>query len=136
VTWTDAIEFFTFLDAQAWFLILVCLLAWRSMSKIVGGENPIEAWHFVATKTNDGEHYGDATKLGIVVGIFASTLFVGYMFWSHRNTPYNWYMVAIFLIWLIAIYGVEMFAKWARTLAASIAEKKLGTIAGQPEAPK
>jgi hypothetical protein len=133
MTGNDILGLFTFLDAQAWFLILVCLLAWRSMSKIIGGENPVEAWHFIATKTSDGVHYGDATKLGIVVGIFGSTLMVGYMFWSHRDVAYNWHMVAIFLIWLTAIYGVEMFAKWARQLASKVAEKKLGTIAGQPE---
>jgi hypothetical protein len=129
------LDILSIFDAQAWFLILVCLLAWRSMSKVVGGQNPIESWHFISTKTSDGEHYGDTTKLGIIVGIFASTLMVGYMFWSHKDVAYNWYMVAIFAIWMIAIYGVEMFAKWARQTAAVLAEKKLGQPA-QPSEPK
>lgn len=120
------------LDLQALLLILILLVAVRAFNKVVKA-SPIEHWHFYATKTKDGKDWGDVTKLGIVIGIFASTLMVAYMFWSHKDVAYNWQMVAIFSIWMIAIYGVEMFAKWARMFAAKVAEKKLGD--GKPYNP-
>lgn len=113
------------LDLQALLLVLILLTGVRAFNKTVKS-SPIEHWHFYATKTKEGKDWGDVTKLGIIVGIFASTLMVAYMFWSHKNTPYNWQMVAIFAIWMMAIYGVEMFAKWARVIATKLAEKKLG----------
>lgn len=118
-------SFLALLDPQALFLILMLLLAARSFTKTVGSDdNPIEFWHFYATKVN-GKDWGDPNKLGVMVGIFASTLMVGYMFWAANE--YNWYLVAIFFIWLTFIAGVEYFSKLARAVAAKLADKKLGT---------
>jgi uncharacterized protein YacL len=113
------------LDVQAMFLILVFLMAVRGFRNAVTKGN-IELWHFYATRTKDGVNWGDVNKLGIMVGIFASTLMVGYMFWSHRKTPYNWEMVAVFGLWLTAVFGAEMYSKWARQVAASFVSKKAG----------
>ena len=113
------------LNVQALFLILVLLLAIRGFTKTVA-KGQIELWHFYATKTGDGQHYGDANKLGIMVGIFASTLFVGYMFWSHDVD--NWPVVAVFGLWLTFIAGCEYFSKVARTIAAKIAKDRIGTF--------
>lgn len=106
-----------FLDPQALFLILVLLLGVRAFQRIVGGKqsdgqpNPIEFWHFFASRGGD-THYGDPNKLGIMVGIVASTLFVGYAFWAHEID--NWYVVTVFALWLVFIAGTEYFAKWFR----------------------
>jgi len=134
--WYGLVAFFGALDAQALFLIVVLLLGIRGFSRTVGGENPIEFWHFFSTKVREGDKWkdwGDPNKLGIMVGIFASTLIVGYAFWAAES--YSWYIVVIFFIWLTFIAGVEYFSKLARSVAAKIAEKRLG-IEGGKEAPK
>jgi len=110
------------LDLQALFLIVVVLIAVRAFSRMLSAGNPVEGWHFYASRGADGNQYGDPNKLGIMVGIVASTLFVGYTFWAHAVD--NWYVVAIFALWLVFIAGTEYFAKWFR----SFLDRKVGTL--------
>ena len=85
---------FEVLDLHALFLIAVLLLFVRAFSKMVAGNNPVESWHFYASRSPvDGRQYGDPNKLALMIGVVASTLMVAYMFYVHRAVDYNWYMV-------------------------------------------
>ena len=101
-------------DTQALVLLLFVLLAVRAFAHTVGEDsNPVEFWHFYASRAADGSQLGDPKKLAVMVGIFASTLFVGYTFWAHPIDSF--WPVAVFAIWLIFISGIDVFSAWARS---------------------
>jgi uncharacterized membrane protein len=108
------------LDAQALFLILVMLLVMRAFGRVVSDpENSVRLHQFFSSPDALGVEKGDANKFGIMVGIVGSTLMIGYMFWSHKAVEYTWVMVALFALWLAAIFGATSFAKWIRTFLES-----------------
>lgn len=117
--WFDAVtEWLSGVDFQAVFLITLLLIGARILQRILSSENPVEAWHFIASrgepaKENPSGQWGDPKKLAAAVFIFASTVFVGYTFWSTKE--YNFWVFAIFFGWAIAMLGIDVFAAWARS---------------------
>lgn len=108
------------LDVQGMFLILAALLFARALTRILSSDNPVEAWHFIAsrgpvTQENPTGQYGDPKKLAVIVFIFASTLFVGYMLWAHPVD--NFWIVCMFFGWSTAMLGIDVFPAWARSFA-------------------
>lgn len=100
------------IDPPAVFFILTALLGLWYVHRSLRENNPIELWHFYSSKGPDGKQYGDTNKLGILIGMSSSTVYVGWMF--YKNEIYNWYAVTIFALWLVFIAGCEYFAKWFR----------------------
>ncbi|SRR6266545_2928515 len=117
----------SFLDAQALFLILVLLLAVRTLGRVLASSNPVESWHFIASRDKDGRQWGDPKKLAAMVFIFASTLFVGYTFWAHPVD--NLYIVGLFFGWAIAMLGIDVFSAWAR----SFVDRRFGQASEPPK---
>lgn len=100
-------------SSYAVFFIVVMVVSALYLHHSIKGDNPIEFWHFYSTKTPDGHQWGDPNKLGVLVGIFASTFIVGWVFYNYK--PDNWYMIILFGMWLTFVAGVEFFAKWFRS---------------------
>jgi len=117
------------LDVQALLLLLILLVAVRAFSRMVNDpSNNVQASDFYSSKGRDGLEHGDPGKLAKLVGVFASTLMVGYTFWAHEVD--NFWPVAVFAIWLIFISGIDVFSAWAR----SFVDRRYGT-ATPPEVP-
>lgn len=100
-------------SSNAVFFVLVMVISAIYLHRSIKGSNPIEFWHFYSTRTSDGKQWGDPNKLGVLVGIFASTFIVGWVFYKYP--PDNWYMIILFGMWLTFVAGVEFFAKWFRS---------------------
>jgi len=120
-------EFLSEIDLQAMFLILVLLVSARAFSRMLASQNPIEAWHFYASTDKSGKAWGDPKKFAVMVFVFASTLFVGYTFWSHPVD--NLYVVGLFFGWAIAMLGVDVFSAWAR----SFVDRRFGKASESPK---
>jgi len=102
------------LDVQALVLIAGTLIAVRALGLVVDDtDNTIRASDFIASRGQDGHDHGDPKKLAATVFIFSSTLFVGYTFWAHAID--NFWPVAVFFGWAIAMLGIDVFAAWARS---------------------
>lgn len=54
--------------AAASIAVTVLLLIW-SLVRLVRSDNPLEWWHFISTRGEDGHNYADLDKLGKVAGI-------------------------------------------------------------------
>ena len=110
------------IDPHALVFILAVLMALRAFVKAISSNNPIDFWHFYSSRGPDGQQWGDPNKLGIMVGIFASTFIVGYAFYTNKVD--NWFIITLFAIWLAFIAGSESFAKWLR----SFLDRKVNSV--------
>lgn len=118
------------LDFQALTLLLILLFAVRAFSRVVNDpSNDIKASDFYSSRGRDGLEHGDPGKLAKLVGVFASTLMVGYTFWAHAVDSF--WPVAVFAIWLIFISGIDVFSAWAR----SFVDRRYGSAQAPPEVP-
>jgi hypothetical protein len=116
------------LDVQALVLIAGTLIAVRALGLVVGdNDNTIKASDFIASRGQDGADHGDPKKLAATVFIFSSTLFVGYTFWAHPID--NFWPVAVFFGWAIAMLGIDVFAAWAR----SFVDRRFGQAPLEPQ---
>lgn len=85
------------------FVLLVGGLIW-----VVQRDNPIEWWHFIATKGKDGER-GDINKLGQVVGIATSS-------WAVIVEAYGNHLDAFILAaYLAFVGGVSGYSAYLRS---------------------
>lgn len=60
----------TLIVALPW---VVALLLFWALYRLMEAENPLQWWHFIATKGSDGNYYADIDKLGKVTGIAISS---------------------------------------------------------------
>jgi hypothetical protein len=114
------------LDPQALVLLLILLLAARAFSRMLSSRNPVEAWHFYSSSARDGKQYGDPKKLAVMVFIFSSTFFVGYVLWAAKEITF--WVAAMFFGWAIAMLGVDVFSAWAR----SFVDRRFGRAGDAP----
>lgn len=103
------------LEPSALLLIVAILFGIRAFTRSVN-DGQVEFWHFYSSHSTNlkGEivNWGDTEKLGILIGIFASTLFMGFVLYFQKVD--NWYVVIMFAIWLLFISGSSAFSKWGR----------------------
>ena len=114
-----------YIDLQALILLLILLVSVRAFGRIISDpDNDVQLSDFYSSRGADGKEHGDPDKLAKLVGVFASTLFVGYTFWAHAIDSF--WPVAVFCIWLIFISGVSVFSAWARALAGHVMSTRYG----------
>lgn len=94
-----------FHDALNLILLLLGLLVFY---RIVNGNNPLEWWHLVSTKSADGIVYFENDKVGQMTGLIFGTWVICWLALTNELTPYY------FAIWLVYAAGMTAFAKWAR----------------------
>lgn len=107
-------------------VFLLFLGMWGIIRVVNDADNDIAWWHFFATRSKDGKTYGDITKIGILVGIVASTFIVVSL---GEKDELDW---TVFGIWLVFISGSESFSKWVKTFIETKYNVKLGKD-GKPE---
>ena len=110
-------------------ILLLCGLF--ILNRIVSGDNPLEWWHLVSTRSADGKIYFDNDKIGQMTGLVFSTWVVSYITLTVKIL--DGYYVACVAIWLIYCAGMTAFGKWARAVVADRFSK--APQRPEPEAP-
>lgn len=106
-------------------LILGLIAVWGFVRVVNDPANPIEYWHFFASRGPDGGQYGDINKLGLLIGIASATwVFV----WYGYKLKLEWPMAIVYLTF---IAGVDTYAKWLR----SIVGRRFGDHGGEAAPP-
>lgn len=90
-------------------LIILLMLCW-GLVRVMNSKNPIEYWHFISTRNDQGKDVGDINSLGMVFLIVGGTWVVC---WLAFREKLEW---PIFGLWLVAIGAVKSWALWARAL--------------------
>ncbi len=98
-----------FHDALNLILLLLGLLVFY---RVVNGNNPLEFWHLVSTKSADGIIYTDNDKIGQLTGLIFGTWVMSFLTLTVKAL--DWYFVACLAIWFIYCAGMAAFGKWAR----------------------
>lgn len=119
-------------DTQALVLLLFVLFgAWALVRIFSSDQNTVKGADFISSRGVDGKDHGDPQKLAKTMFIFAGTFMVGYTFWSQKVD--NFYVVALYFGWAIAMLGIDVFAAWAR----SFVDRRFGNApAGDPKPPQ
>lgn len=91
--------------------------------RLVNGNNPLQWWHLVSTRSADGDVYFDNDKVGQMTGLIFGTWVICWLALTTELTPYY------FAIWLIYAAGMTAFAKWARALLTD----RFGSKGREPE---
>ena len=102
-------------------ILLLCGLL--ILNRIVNGNNPLEWWHLVSTKSADGIIYFDNDKVGQMTGLVFGTWVVCWLALTNELTVYY------FGVWLIYAAGMTAFAKWARAFVTD----RFGSKGKEPE---
>jgi len=95
----------SFHDALNLILLLLGLLVFY---RVVNGDNPLEFWHLVSSRSADGIVYADNDKIGQLTGLVFSTWVICWLALTKELTVYY------FGVWLVYAAGMGAFAKWAR----------------------
>lgn len=91
--------------------------------RLVKGDNPLEWWHLVSTKSADGQIYFDNDKVGQMTGLVFGTWIVCWLALTQDLSVYY------FGVWLIYAAGMTAFAKWARAFVTD----RFGKAPHKPE---
>lgn len=76
---------------------------------VMSDNNPLEWWHFIATRGADGQHYADIDKLGKVVGIFTSSTVVIWMGYQSKLDT------GLLLAYLAFVGGIGGYSAYLRS---------------------
>lgn len=116
----------TTVNPQAVILGVFLLLVGLGFLKIMQSRNPLEWWHFFATRGADGHYYADSDKLwqniGGVVGSVAILL-------ESYNGRLDW---AVFGGYLAFVGSVKGYSAYLRAKQGSVETTKVTEPAGPP----
>lgn len=108
------------MDIPQWAFYLVALLGGLIMAAMLyfvvhDKDNPIEWWHFISSKGQDGQQYADMTKLGQATGIFlcVSTTFI---FSARKDVTPEGFSILLGVV-LLYLGGVQAYQTYMKSRA-------------------
>ncbi len=107
------------IDLQAVALIGIGLTLAYCLRRIMTAKNPLEWWHFIATKGADSHYYADLDKLWLNVGGFVGSLVI---LFEAYNARLEW---AIFTAYLAFVSGVKAYSSYLRSKQGSVVTEKV-----------
>ena len=119
------------IDLKLAFNLILLLCGLLVFYRIVSGDNPLEFWHLISTKSTDGVVYVDNDKVGQVLVLLFSTWVIGWLTMTAKLEI--WYFAA----WLLYGSGMGAFSKWARAMISDRygAKKDSGPVQPAPPLP-
>lgn len=113
------------IDLKLAFNLILLLCGLLVFYRVVSGDNPLEFWHLISTKSADGVVYVDNDKVGQVTVLLFSTWVIGWLTMTAKLEI--WYFAA----WLLYGSGMGAFSKWARAMISD----RYGAKGKEPEPP-
>lgn len=80
--------------------------------RLMIGKNPLEWWHFVSTRGEDGKSYADLDKLGKLVALIVSSVAV---LWMAYQAKIDATLLGVYLTFAGAIAGWAAYLRSKRT---------------------
>ena len=114
-------------DPQALFPAVVLLVLTLAFIHIMNSNNPLQWWHYVATKGGDGHYIADVDKLWQNVG--AAIASVAIILLAYRGTL-EW---AIFAAYLAFVGGVRGYGAYLKSKEGSITSTRTTEPAPGPQ---
>ena len=115
------------LDPQAVLMTALFLLAVLWLVHIMGSNNPLEWWHYVASHGKDGQYYADIDKLGLIVGIFVGSLVVVIESYNGHLDQF------VFAAYLAFVGGVKGYSAYLRSRQGGVETRRVTEPVSDPD---